>query len=88
MLARGLHWRPGSAPTVDARIVGYRGALADAKITLEAHIYRIEPDDQARVKEILDRLRPDGFVCANDFSAAKPLKTLNDLAWPYPKKSG
>ena len=44
--------RPGSAPTVDARIVGYRGALADARITLEAHIYRIEPYDQARVKEI------------------------------------
>lgn len=78
--------RPGSAPTVDARIVGYRRALADAKITLEAHIYRIEPDDQARVTEILDRLRPDGFVCVNDFSAAKLLKTLNDLGVAVPEE--
>ncbi|PWU01440.1 MAG: GntR family transcriptional regulator [Terriglobia bacterium] len=74
--------RPGSAPTVDARIAGYSEALAADN--LEPHASRIEPDDQAKVKETLSRLRPDGFVCANDFTAAKLLKTLNDLGVSVP----
>ena len=74
--------RPGSAPTVDARIAGYGEALAADN--LEPHASRIEPDDQANVKETLSRLRPDGFVCANDFTAAKLLKTLNDVGVSVP----
>ena len=74
--------RPGSAPTVDARIAGYGEALAAEN--LEPHASRIEPDDQAKVKETLSRLRPDGFVCANDFTAAKLLKTLNDVGVSVP----
>jgi GntR family transcriptional regulator of arabinose operon len=74
--------RPGSAPTVDARIAGYGEALAADN--LEPHASRIEPDDQAKVKETLSRLRPDGFVCANDFTAAKLLKTLNDVGVSVP----
>jgi len=76
--------RPGSAPTVDARIAGYREALMHAGAELEPHVCRIEPDDQDEVKKILDRLRPLGFVCANDFTAAKLLKTLNDLGRSVP----
>ena len=52
--------RPGSAPTVDARIAGYREAIADAPTSLEPTVCRIEPDDQARVKETVRRFRPDG----------------------------
>ena len=77
-----LH-RPGSAPTVDARIAGYREAMAQAH-TAQLHVCRIEPDDQKEVKEILDRLRPEGIVCANDYTAAKLLKTLNDLGKSVP----
>ena len=73
--------RPGSAPTVDARIAGYLEALGD---NLEPHVSRIDPDDQAKVTETLHRLRPDGFVCANDFTAARLLKTLNDLSVGVP----
>jgi DNA-binding LacI/PurR family transcriptional regulator len=76
--------RPGSAPTVDARIGGYREAIAAAQLNLEPNVCRIEPDDLGQVKEILARLRPDGFVCANDFTAAKLLKTLNDLGVSVP----
>ena len=76
--------RPGSAPTVDARIAGYWEALMGHN--LEPHVSRIEPDDQAKVTEIIDRLRPDGFVCANDFTAAKLLKTLNDLGKNVPEE--
>ncbi len=71
--------RPGSAPTVDARMVGYKDALADAGSRFRAHIHRIEPDDHPAVKAILDKVRPDGFICANDFTAAHLLKTLNKL---------
>lgn len=78
--------RPGSAPTVDARIAGYREAIADAQTTLEPTVCRIEPDDQARVKETVRRFRPDGVVCANDFTAARLLKTLTDLGVGVPAK--
>lgn len=71
--------RPGSAPTVDARAAGYREAVAAANLDREGQVHRIEPDDRARVKDILTRLRPDGFVCANDFTAAHLLKTLTGL---------
>jgi GntR family transcriptional regulator, arabinose operon transcriptional repressor len=76
--------RPGSAPTVDARIAGYREAMNDAQASLEPFVCRIEPDDHAGLRDVLGRLRPDGFVCANDFTAAKLLKTLNDLGVTVP----
>jgi DNA-binding LacI/PurR family transcriptional regulator len=78
--------RPGSAPTVDARIVGYRKAIADAKLEGGAQVCRINPDDQGQVKKILQRLRPEAFVCANDFTAAHLLKTLTDLKVEVPEE--
>ena len=71
--------RPRSAPTVDARIGGYKEALADAGADFQPYICRIDPEERAEVKAILDKVRPDGFVCANDFTAAHLLKTLNAL---------
>jgi len=78
--------RPGSAPTVDARISGYREAMADAQMDLVPHVCRLEPDDHAGVKRVLDRLRPQAFVCANDFTAATLLKTLNDMGVKVPQE--
>jgi GntR family transcriptional regulator, arabinose operon transcriptional repressor len=78
--------RPGSAPTVDARAAGYQEAIATATPTLEGHVCRIEPDDRAQVKDILARLRPDGFVCANDFTAARLQRTLMELRVSVPDK--
>jgi GntR family transcriptional regulator, arabinose operon transcriptional repressor len=74
--------RPGSAPTVDARIAGHREALAETR--MDPHICRVDPDDQAQVREILRRVKPDGFVCANDFTAAHLLKTFTDLGVSVP----
>jgi GntR family transcriptional regulator, arabinose operon transcriptional repressor len=74
--------RPRSAPTVDARISGYREALGGAG--LEAHVFRIDPEDRPEVKRVLDEARPDGFVCANDFTAAQLLKTLDALGISVP----
>jgi GntR family transcriptional regulator of arabinose operon len=78
--------RPGSAPTVDARAAGYQEAFGAADLDGTGHICRIEPDDRAQVKDILMRLRPDGFVCANDFTAAQLLRTLTDLRVSVPDK--
>src|SRR6266568_2756066 len=47
-------------------------------------IRRIEPDDKVQVKAALDEIRPDGFVCANDFTAAHLLKTLTELGVSVP----
>jgi GntR family transcriptional regulator of arabinose operon len=76
--------RPGSAPTVDARIAGYREAILGSNLDLQPYIRRIEPDDHAQVRAILDEIRPDGFVCANDFTAAHLLKTLNEAGVTVP----
>jgi GntR family transcriptional regulator, arabinose operon transcriptional repressor len=69
--------RPRSAPTVDARISGYTEAMGAAH--LEASVHRIDPEDSAEVARIMETVRPDGFVCANDFTAAQLLKTLDSL---------
>jgi GntR family transcriptional regulator, arabinose operon transcriptional repressor len=69
--------RPGSAPTVDARAAGYREAISAA--SLETRVCRIEPENSAQVKDVLTRFAPDGFVCANDFTAANLLRTLTGL---------
>jgi GntR family transcriptional regulator, arabinose operon transcriptional repressor len=74
--------RPRSAPTVDARIGGYKEAVADASLT--PHVYRIEPEDAGEVRRILETVHPDSFVCANDFTAAHLLKTLNGLGVSVP----
>jgi len=76
--------RPGSAPTVDARIAGYREAIMAAGGDLQPHVLRIEPDDKAQVKASLDEIGPDGFVCGNDFTAAHLLKSLNELGINVP----
>jgi DNA-binding LacI/PurR family transcriptional regulator len=56
--------------------------MGDAQ--LEASVHRIEPDDSAEIKRILNDTRPDGFVCANDFTAAQLLKTLDSLGVSVP----
>jgi len=77
--------RPNSAPTVDARIAGFREALLDAGIEpLSALIWRIEPSDLSEVKKLIDKVRPDGVVCANDFTAAHLMKTLGELGVSVP----
>src|SRR6185503_7205055 len=66
--------RPGSAPTVDARIAGFREAVAEAKLKRGPQVCRVDPEDQVQVKKILQRLRPQGIVCANDITAARLLR--------------
>jgi DNA-binding LacI/PurR family transcriptional regulator len=70
--------RPLSAPTVDARIAGYRDALLASGTGYEASfVRRIEPDAEEPVVRLLEEVRPDAIVCANDFTAAQLMKTLH-----------
>ena len=78
--------RPGSAPTVDARIAGYREALGEASGNLRSSVCRIDPQDKEQVKSALAKSRPDGIVCANDFTAAHLMKTLTELGVNVPGK--
>ncbi len=77
--------RPQSAPTVDARIAGYREAILDAGMEFEPEsVCRIQPWDKDRVRAILDLVRPQGVVCANDFTAGQLMKTFNELGVAVP----
>jgi DNA-binding LacI/PurR family transcriptional regulator len=79
--------RPGSAPTVDARIAGCREAMLDARIAFHPEfVCRIDPSNTREVAALLKRFRPDGIVCANDFTAARLLKTLTELGARVPDR--
>lgn len=79
--------RPGSAPTVEARIAGYREAILDSKQGWDPRsVQRIAPWDEDAVKEMLSSIRPDGIVCANDFTAANLMKTLGTLGVVVPEQ--
>ncbi len=79
--------RPRSAPTVDARIAGYREAIIDAGLKFSPSLVgRIEPWDKKQVKALLEQLRPDGIVCANDFTAGQLMKTFNEMGVCVPEQ--
>jgi len=68
--------RPLSAPTVDARIAGYRYALTSHGIAPEdAWVHRGDPADLDYVRTIADQ-HPEAIVCANDITAANLMRSL------------
>lgn len=72
--------KPFSASTVDARIAGYREALAsNGLLEGEDLVTRGDPGDEALIRTVLDRQKPDGFLCANDHTAATLMRTLIQL---------
>ena len=78
---------PYSAPTVDARIAGYREAiLAKGYPRDEDLVFRCAPDDEQQIRNILDRHRPDAFLCANDRTAASLMQTLISLGVSIPEE--
>lgn len=79
--------RPGSAPTVDARIAGYREAMLNTQTNWTPDfVCRIDPLGRDVVRKVLDRLKPDGIICANDFTAANLMKTLSELKVAVPQQ--
>jgi GntR family transcriptional regulator of arabinose operon len=79
----GFAFRPGSAPTVAARMAGYRTALrghGQAEMPLQ-----VEPDAADGLRDFVKRERPDGIVCANDLTAAKLMHQLLKLGLRIPE---
>lgn len=78
--------RPNSAPTVDARIAGYREALLSQNERRRRDLVYIgEATDPKFINSILKKARPDGFVCANDLTAGNLMHTLISLGRRIPE---
>ncbi|MBV8629701.1 MAG: GntR family transcriptional regulator [Silvibacterium sp.] len=77
--------KPLSAPTVEARIAGYREALYCAGLSASAQLMRFgDPEDRAFVAALLEQCDPEAVVCANDLTAAKLMHTFLDLGVRIP----
>lgn len=79
-------FRPGSAPTVDARCSGYREAIWNAGIN-DLHLLEFDTEsvDLVRLERFISKVRPDGIVCANDFTAARLMQSLLKLGTAIPR---
>ena len=78
--------RPNSAPTVDARIAGYREALLSQDGKPMRNLVTIgDASDPKFIKSVLRKDRPDAFVCANDLTAGNLMHTLIALGQRIPE---
>jgi DNA-binding LacI/PurR family transcriptional regulator len=79
--------RPNSAPTVNARAMGYGDAIRRYHtLNLEESVVIADPTDISAISDMVDRLRPDGIVCANDFTAGQLMTSLNSLGLRVPSQ--
>jgi GntR family transcriptional regulator of arabinose operon len=76
-----------SAPTIDARIAGYREALwTHSLLCNEDLVTRGDPSDEAFVASVLKKQRPDAFICGNDHTAALLMQVLLNLGVKIPEE--
>ena len=77
-----------SAPTVVARAVGFREAIVDAGLEFQPEFLRqsARPEDRDEMAELLNTCRPDGIVCANDYTAAQLMRTLESMSIRVPEQ--
>ena len=69
--------RPRSAPTVDARIAGVREALVRHQLEMEpGWLQTGDPTDAKFVRKLIAGKQADAFICANDDTAARLLRSL------------
>jgi LacI family transcriptional regulator len=79
--------RPGSAPTVDARIGGVREAMIRYDVDPGPKLVaQGDPEDAKFVRGLQPGRGCDGIICANDFTAAELLKTLASMKVDVPSK--
>ncbi|HTT20894.1 MAG TPA: GntR family transcriptional regulator [Candidatus Sulfotelmatobacter sp.] len=78
--------RPNSAPTVDARMAGYREALLSQGERPRRDLVAVgHASDMRFIKSVLKKSRPDAFVCANDLTAGNLMHTLISLGQRIPE---
>ncbi|MBV8114630.1 MAG: GntR family transcriptional regulator [Silvibacterium sp.] len=79
--------KPLSAPTVEARIAGYREALYSAGLCISENLVRFgDPEDRSFIRSVMDDCRPDAIVCANDLTAAKLMHGLLEIGIRIPEE--
>jgi len=77
--------RENSAPTVMQRIAGFRNAQMYFGVHPEADDVQFgDPTNGKWVGSVIDRLKPDGIVCANDVTAAEIMQTLLGMGVQIP----
>jgi DNA-binding LacI/PurR family transcriptional regulator len=77
-----------SAPTVDARIAGYREALFDHNLLKDKDLVaRGNPSDEGWVRSMLEEMQPDAIFCANDLTAVKLMHTMLGLGVKIPEEA-
>jgi DNA-binding LacI/PurR family transcriptional regulator len=75
-----------SAPTVEARISGFREVLtAQRKAAVQGSVWLGNPSDVALIESILRKDKPDAFLCANDLTAGNLMHTLMTLGKRVPE---
>jgi len=78
--------RPLSAPTVDARIAGVREAFVRHRIEPEPDWVRTgDPTDIKFVRSLVAGHQADAFICANDFTAAVLMRSLESTGVRVPR---
>lgn len=79
--------RASSAPTVDARIAGYREALYVYRAQVDPdYVQRVDPADRNAIRRIMESQKPDAFVCANDHTAGLLMQSLAALDVSVPQQ--
>jgi GntR family transcriptional regulator of arabinose operon len=76
----------GGAPTVEARIAGFREALLAAGMGLDRNpVWRLEAISEAAIRPLLAHQKHgDGVVCANDRTAGELMRVLLSLGKRIP----
>ena len=83
----GFVVRPGSAPTVDARIAGMNQALWVKGIEMKQNaVLRADPENKVLVDKWWNEIMPDGILCGNDFTAALIMQRLIGMGVAIPEK--
>jgi GntR family transcriptional regulator of arabinose operon len=75
-----------SASTVAARIAGYREALFVAGVPVEpALVQRLSSDDESEIRRVMEMLKPEAIVGANDRIAGHLMHSLIRLNYRVPE---
>jgi DNA-binding LacI/PurR family transcriptional regulator len=78
--------QPNGAATVDAREAGYREALYAAGAPIDRGlIRRLDPAQVESVRQLMESVRPDAIVCANDRTAGRLMQSLIKVGYSIPK---
>lgn len=79
--------RAGAASTIRGRIAGYREALQAYGLSRrDDGVREGDTEDRTFVRRLLDDLRPDAVVCANDLGAGRLIQTLTELGVGVPEE--